>query len=63
MSTVIPSETGQCPWCGSYHYGKCGLVSAIEYHSNGTIKRVEFYPPIQNFGTVNMMCEQIKKKD
>lgn len=40
-NTVSPE--GQCPWCGPvWHSGMCPRVEAIEYHQNGTIKRVEF---------------------
>jgi len=32
-----------CQWCGNVqHTGVCPRVKAIEYHPNGTIKRVEF---------------------
>ena len=36
-----------CPYCSSdsmqvYHSGKCPKVKAIEYYSNGTVKKVEF---------------------
>lgn len=34
-----------CAYCGSYHSGTCGRVKAIEYHQNGTVKRVEFHEP------------------
>ena len=39
---------GYCPYCSSppstyvFHIGKCPKVKAIEYHPNGTIKRIEF---------------------
>lgn len=37
-----------CRWCSNppnhrvYHYGPCPRVRTIEYHPNGTVKRVEF---------------------
>lgn len=32
-----------CPYCGAVHERTvCHLVKAIEYHPNGSIKRVEF---------------------
>lgn len=39
--------TGACPYCSSafqavMHGGACPKVNAIEYHQNGTVKRVEF---------------------
>ena len=36
-----------CPHCGRYHVGVCLRVRLIEYHENGTIKRVEYHPPIE----------------
>ena len=46
VSTATPGH-GACPWCsGEYtnviHSGPCPRIKAIEYHPNGTIKRVEF---------------------
>lgn len=37
-----------CPYCSSginmaYHSGKCPKVKSIEYHPNGTTKKVEFH--------------------
>jgi hypothetical protein len=32
-----------CPYCGLYHAGVCLRVKSVEYHENGTIKRVEFH--------------------
>jgi len=36
-----------CPYCSSescqvYHQGKCPKVKSIEYHEDGTVKRVDF---------------------
>lgn len=48
MSTTGSIEMG-CPYCGqpeSFHRGKCHLVKAMEYHPNGTLKRVEFFAPV-----------------
>ncbi len=43
---VTPSVTNydanQCPWCHMNHTGVCSLIKSIEYHQDGTIKRVEF---------------------
>jgi hypothetical protein len=33
---------GQCRWCGRWHGPVCPRVQAIEYHPDGTVKRVEF---------------------
>lgn len=33
-----------CPHCGrnTLHLGPCPNIKAIEYHPNGTIKRIEY---------------------
>lgn len=41
---------GACPYCSSphtatFHSGACPRLKAIEYHPNGTVKRVELNPP------------------
>ena len=46
LSTATPGS-GWCPWCSSeskgiVHTGPCPRIKSIEYHKNGTIKRVEF---------------------
>ena len=44
----ITTATGMnpCPYCGiTGHLGRCTSIKAIEYHPDGTIKRVEFYAP------------------
>ena len=35
----------QCRWCGNYHGARCPEVRAIEYHEDGSMKRVEFTMP------------------
>lgn len=35
----------QCQWCGAWHGLRCPHVQAIEYHADGTVKRVEFVKP------------------
>ncbi len=42
MSSAMPDPT-KCQWCAGFHATKCPLVKAIEYHQDGTTKRVEFY--------------------
>ncbi|HEV2303150.1 MAG TPA: hypothetical protein VGR91_16405 [Stellaceae bacterium] len=32
----------KCQWCEAEHGPVCPLVKAIEYHVDGTVKRVEF---------------------
>ena len=39
-----PTISGQCEHCGAWHsFGVCPRVKAIEYHPNGTVKRVEYH--------------------
>ena len=45
-----PPVPQPCPWCSGpwnkvYHSGVCPRVRAIEYHPNGTVKRIEFRSP------------------
>lgn len=37
-----------CPYCGVHHTAKCSLVKAMEYHPDGSLKRVEFYEPTRS---------------
>jgi hypothetical protein len=47
-STPVQPPDYYCPYCSQYpysfvvHSGKCPKVKSIEYHNNGTIKKVEF---------------------
>lgn len=41
-------STGTCGFCSSatnyvFHQGRCPQIKAIEYHPDGTIKRIEFH--------------------
>lgn len=36
------NQQGACPFCGSWHIGRCPQIAEIEYHPNGTIKRVRY---------------------
>ena len=54
--TAVPME-GACPHCsGPYtsvvHSGKCPKIAEIEYHQDGTVKRVKFHPPQPEIGKV-----------
>ena len=48
-TNTMNDDTLPCPYCSNdwhlvYHYGGlCPRIAAIEYHLNGTVKRVEFY--------------------
>ena len=35
----------KCEWCGMIHETICPQIKAIEYHSDGTTKRIEFFGP------------------
>lgn len=34
-----------CPHCNYGHAGTCPRIKAIEYHPDGTVKRIEFHEP------------------
>lgn len=34
-----------CPHCGLMHETTCPRIRSVEYHENGTIKRIEFHAP------------------
>lgn len=38
----LPGEM-KCPYCGLLHDVTCPRIKAMEYHENGTLKRVEFH--------------------
>ena len=42
MSGIGATLPVACRWCGERHGVRCYSVSAIEYHPDGTVKRVEF---------------------
>lgn len=67
MPTSSTDATPRCRWCGQpFHQGTCPLVSAIEYHSNGVVRRVEFWPtklgPIPDKPWSGEMPEVLKPK-
>lgn len=41
-----------CQHCGVGHIGVCPWVKAIEYYPDGTVKRVEFHPPVQQIESI-----------
>lgn len=54
--TQTSDAAPRCPYCGGLpHTGKCPLVSAIEYHPDGTVKRVEFHAPAVNPATFGQL--------
>ena len=43
--TVTGIATPTCAYCGVWHSGTCPKVKSIEYHPDGTVRRVEFHDP------------------
>ena len=41
----MTTQTTNCPYCGMIHQSTCPRIKAIEYHQDGTVKRVEFITP------------------
>jgi hypothetical protein len=41
------SPLNPCRWCGIVHIGVCPLVKALDFHPDGTVKRVEFHAPMR----------------
>lgn len=37
-------EALRCPWCQGVHFRACPRVESIEYHENGQVRRVKFWP-------------------
>ncbi len=35
----------ECRWCGNFHGSVCPQVRALEYNSDGSVRRVEFFTP------------------
>lgn len=61
MSTTVPAaESYRCRWCDCYHMGMCPMVTAIEYHPNGQVKRVEFW---QNGGRSEMKIAPLTEEE
>jgi hypothetical protein len=44
-----------CPYCGQYHgLGVCPKIRAIEYYSDGSIRKIEFKDgSVQGYGSLN----------
>ena len=42
--TTAGNSYPQCPYCGLYHQGTCPKIESIEYHQNGTVKKITFRP-------------------
>lgn len=39
---MTPGFANACRWCGAFHGPRCPSVAVIEFHADGTVKRVEF---------------------
>lgn len=42
-----------CGYCGAHHGTICPRIKAIEFHPDGTQKRVEFFAPNDDYGPAN----------
>lgn len=42
------NQQNQCEHCGLWHNGVCHLIKSIEYHPNGTIKKIEYHKETTN---------------
>lgn len=38
----VDGPAATCRWCGMHHGPRCPGVAAMEFHPDGTVKRVEF---------------------
>jgi hypothetical protein len=47
--SLTHTEAGACTHCGGRHTGACPRVKSIEFHRDGTVKRVEYHPWAQPF--------------
>ena len=43
MSETTGLADTQCYYCGLYHDDVCGRVESIEYHPNGTVRKITFH--------------------
>jgi hypothetical protein len=41
----------KCEHCGGEHLARCPDVKAVEYHTSGRIKRVEYFSNAEKFAT------------
>lgn len=49
MSSTSAISLG-CPHCGGIHQDRtCPRIKAVEYHPDGSIKRIEFHEPMIGF--------------
>ena len=37
-------ESLRCQWCQGIHFRACPRVEELEYHDNGNVRRVRFWP-------------------
>lgn len=45
MQNTMTPLPAACRWCGFAHGPRCPAVAAMEFHPDGTLKRVEFVQP------------------
>ena len=49
MTNWPQTGVGACGWCSNNHTGQCPRVQEIEYHPNGTVKRVVLHKFVQGY--------------
>lgn len=47
MTTSAKMDDAKCGYCKGWHLGPCPYVKAIEFHPDGSVRRVEF----RDYGT------------
>lgn len=45
-NAVTNSALPTCKYCNAYHTGVCPRIEEIEYHPNGSVKRVRLRPMV-----------------
>lgn len=48
----------QCGHCGYSHCGPCPRIKAIEYHPDGTIKRIEYVDAPRSYEPSSPIIEE-----
>jgi len=46
-----------CRWCGLTHGYKCPIVRAMEFHPDGSLKRVEFVQPSDSMQSLQIQTQ------
>jgi len=48
---LIGHPSVNCPYCGQIHERVCPLIQTMEYHPDGSLKKVTFFPTRLDFQT------------